>query len=226
MTGVGSINTTYLIAFQDKSSKSRVNEVYIKIPHKTEWKLFYEDMNINTKHVNKQAETNQGSLTVSNEERESSRVAFTKKYLLRNYARKWISFDQWIPTFKGWVIQFRSTDVLVKTKETYLPPITSKVTDFQTIHKYLTYLQRLAKSVNMPYITITLDFRVLQLTLIKLFGHTMRRTKMYSSVCGLLKYFMKEISWHIIEIWSNFVIQTFVLIILVLQKTKCLNFIG
>jgi len=41
--------------------------------------------------------------------------------------------------------------------ETYLPPITSKVTEFTTISKYMTYLQSLAASSNMPYVNITLD---------------------------------------------------------------------
>lgn len=46
---------------------------------------------------------------------------------------------------------------LKKTVESYLPPITTKVTDFKTIHQYMTYLQALANEVNMPYVNITLD---------------------------------------------------------------------
>ena len=44
-----------------------------------------------------------------------------------------------------------------KTVETFLPPITSKVTEFSTIQKYLSYLQNLSESVNMPYVNVTLD---------------------------------------------------------------------
>ena len=40
---------------------------------------------------------------------------------------------------------------------TYLPPITTKVTDPTTIMKYMEYLQNLSMSVNMPYVNITLD---------------------------------------------------------------------
>ena len=43
------------------------------------------------------------------------------------------------------------------TVETYLPPITSKVTNFTTITQYMTYLQSLAASSNMSYVKSTLD---------------------------------------------------------------------
>ena len=46
---------------------------------------------------------------------------------------------------------------LKKTTETYLPPITLKVTDFETISNYITYLKSLASECNMPYVNITLD---------------------------------------------------------------------
>ena len=38
-----------------------------------------------------------------------------------------------------------------------LPPITSKVTDYETVHKYMEYLQTLASKVGMSYVNITLD---------------------------------------------------------------------
>ena len=44
-----------------------------------------------------------------------------------------------------------------KTVETYLPPITTKVTDFKTIYQCMIYLQQLANDVNMPYVNITID---------------------------------------------------------------------
>ena len=51
--------------------------------------------------------------------------------------RKWNSVDQTVPIFSGWLINIRkkhSTN-LIKTTETYLPPILSKVTDFSLIQK-------------------------------------------------------------------------------------------
>jgi len=155
-TGGGSINTTHLMAFQEKSSESCINELSITIPRKKVRKLFYEDTNIISKPVNKKAEPSIAELSII-EERDSSNVNFCKKLLLWKYARKSNNFDQRIPTFKGWATAFRSTDTLTKTDATYLPPITSKVTDFHTIHKYLTYLQGLARSVNIPYVNVTLD---------------------------------------------------------------------
>ena len=46
---------------------------------------------------------------------------------------------------------------VIKTVETYLPPINAEVTDFQTIYTYLRYLQNLASVANMPYVNVTLD---------------------------------------------------------------------
>ena len=44
-----------------------------------------------------------------------------------------------------------------KTVETYLPPITTKVTDFKTIYQNMKHLQQLANDVNMSYVNITVD---------------------------------------------------------------------
>ena len=53
----------------------------------------------------------------------------------------------------------RDNSIINKKKpiETYLTPITTKVTDFKTIYQYIIYLQQLANDVNMPYVNITLD---------------------------------------------------------------------
>ena len=39
----------------------------------------------------------------------------------------------------------------------YLPPINAKVTDFNTIDRYLMSIQKLADEANMSYINLTLD---------------------------------------------------------------------
>ena len=41
--------------------------------------------------------------------------------------------------------------------ETLLPSINAKVNGFSTIQRYMIYLKRLANSVEMPYVNITLD---------------------------------------------------------------------
>ena len=74
--------------------------------------------------------------------------------------RKQNSFDQIVANFPGWLLNVRKRDnsmVNKKTVETYLPPITTKVTDFKTKYQYMIYLQQLAHDVNMPYVNITLD---------------------------------------------------------------------
>ena len=58
--------------------------------------------------------------------------------------------DQVIPSFSGWLLQHRQNDVVTMTVETYLPPMTSKVTDFSTIFQYLQRLQKFSNHVNMP----------------------------------------------------------------------------
>ena len=85
---------------------------------------------------------------------------FNKVHFVWVYARKQNLFDQVIPTFKGWALNIRSDcqkTTIKKTVETFLPPFTSKVTEFSTIQEYLSYLKNLSASVNMPYVNITLD---------------------------------------------------------------------
>ena len=40
---------------------------------------------------------------------------------------------------------------------TYLPPIDEKVTEFSIINRYLSYMQKLAKEANMPFVNVSLD---------------------------------------------------------------------
>ena len=54
-------------------------------------------------------------------------------------------------------MQATASAVIKQTVTTYLPPLNSPVTEFATIFKYLTYMQSLAKSVNMPHVNVFLD---------------------------------------------------------------------
>ena len=54
-------------------------------------------------------------------------------------------------------MQATASAVIKQTVTTYLPPLNSPVTEFATIFKYLTYMQSLAKSVNMRYVNVFLD---------------------------------------------------------------------
>ena len=88
----------------------------------------------------------------------STEDRFNIWFLLWLYLRKY-SYDQSVPTFKGFKLLSRniSSPKVVKAIETYFPPINAKVTDYQTIQKYLQSLQDLAVQANMPFVNVTLD---------------------------------------------------------------------
>ena len=46
---------------------------------------------------------------------------------------------------------------ILKTHEKYLPPLTTKITDPNTIYTYMEYFQNLTESMHMEYTNITLD---------------------------------------------------------------------
>ena len=54
-------------------------------------------------------------------------------------------------------MQATASAAIKQTVNTYLLPLNSPVTEFATIFKYLTYMQSLAKIVNMPYVNVFLD---------------------------------------------------------------------
>ena len=157
MSGGGSINTTHLVAYQENSNNCVTSESRINIPRKKGRKLFHEDVNIHQKPVGKKPEP-EGSMDTPVNFKEL-KMKFNDMYLLWLYIRKLNCFNQFVPAFKGWTLQIRSSDEVefVKTAEVYLPPITTKVTEFSTIQKYLSYLQDLSNSVNMPFVNVTLD---------------------------------------------------------------------
>ena len=157
--GGGAINTTHLVAYQEESESSttNVNTEFLNVPRKKDRKIFYEDVNIPLKAVSKTPEPVCESQTVPKFQGPQSN--FKRQYLIWLYSRKLNSFNQTVPSFKGWASQnplSNNTDIC-KTREVYLPLISAKVTDFSTIQKYLSYLQDLSTSVNMPFVNITLD---------------------------------------------------------------------
>ena len=67
------------------------------------------------------------------------------------------SDDQTHPKFSGWIIsQVEKTDSK-KTSMTYLPPISSPITEYDTIIQMFKISRELAKQSNMSYTHITLD---------------------------------------------------------------------
>ena len=87
---------------------------------------------------------------------------FKNLYAMWIYIRNQKNFNQIYPVLKGWLLSQRAetSETLKKTSETFLTFITTKVIEFASIKKYLTYLQSMTASVNMPYINVTLDVGV------------------------------------------------------------------
>jgi len=155
--GGGSVNNTHLMAFQEITSESIRVKHTITVKRKKSRNIFYEDLNTQTLHIDREIEP---PFVNSNNEFDYCSKEFDLVYFLWTFIRNVCSFNQTLPSFKGFILQVRNAmfDALpVKTAEIFLPPITAKVTDFTTIQKYLAYLKNLADSVNMPYVNVTLD---------------------------------------------------------------------
>lgn len=155
--GGGSINTTHMVAFQYPNENAEIRSINLSVPRKKSRQLFIEDINVQTIPVNKKKEPpTTFAITAEITPRE---VNFNSAYLMWIYLRKIYSMNQTIPTFKGFKLQHRKTKLqpFYKTIETYLTPLNSKVTEYQTIQRYMQYLQSLAEQVNMPLVNITLD---------------------------------------------------------------------
>ena len=156
--GGGSINTTYLMAFQEHQSHSQPNINTITVPRKKSRVLFDEDVSVEVKPVNvyKKPKKIQSRNATCNVEKKDY---FKNLYAMWIYIRKQNNSNQIYPVLKGWLLSqcTENSETLKKTSETFLPPITTKVTEFATIQIYLTYLQSMVASVNMPYVNVTLD---------------------------------------------------------------------
>ena len=120
--------------------------------------MLYEDINTEYKPVHKTKEPKKLVVEICDTLQQTN-DSFHCFYCLWSYLRKQNGFDQIVPVFKGWMLQIRSLDQhnITKTVETYLPPLASNVTDFGTIQQYLSYFQKLAKDVGMPYVNVVLD---------------------------------------------------------------------
>ena len=157
--GGGAISTTHLVAYQKQSSNSERRKVIIDIPRKKGRKLLYNDVNIDFKPVDKNVEP-QRNMTVASITFDEILKEFNKLFLLWLYTRKTNNINQIVPIFKDWALKTKPSIEINQTVEACLPPITLKVTDFKTIQKCLTYLQKLSRTCYMPYVNITVDVGV------------------------------------------------------------------
>ncbi|XP_066931362.1 uncharacterized protein [Clytia hemisphaerica] len=156
--GGGSVNTTHLVAFQEQDGHAINEDLHVSLPRSRKRKLSIptdgEQMAYN---VDITAEPPRITATAPTQRFDSKE--FNRSMFIWVFFRKINHYDQAVPIFTGWRLFGNKPrpQNFKKTVETYLPPITTKVTEFTTISKYMTYLQSLAASVNMPYTNITLD---------------------------------------------------------------------
>ena len=151
--GAGAVNTTHLVAFQE--SAGLPNTINITMPRsKKRKRSVLPSTNHSVNKINVSVEP-QKFVEIATES-SSDKSLFESLHYLWLYLWKQNAYDQILPIFSGWLVRQRMKEIpktaLKKTPETYLPPITSKVSDFGTISNYITYLKSLASECNMPYV--------------------------------------------------------------------------
>jgi hypothetical protein len=154
-TGCNSIHTTHLVAFQEESPGSISRTMHVSMERTKDRQVHYDIPRMQLV-VNSKKEPALMPRTYEAEETPSFTKMF-QTYFLWLWLRRENSFDQQAPNFSGWLLQHRCNNNLMKTVQTYLPPINLKVNDFETIATYMEYLQSLAKTANMPFVNIILD---------------------------------------------------------------------
>jgi hypothetical protein len=99
-----------------KNSQSSVVQVkwLLMFPVENRRKLFYEDTNVGSEHVDKKAEPER-NMDISRINDEEIKKLFNKKYLLWQYIQKLNNFNQIVPSFKGWAMQIRKQETILKT---------------------------------------------------------------------------------------------------------------
>ena len=139
----GAVNTTHLMAFQEQAYHNKQNlHVPVQRARKRKLSTLEEDEPVGF-IVDTVAEPPRKN---TSHQLNYNNTSFQQLQFIWLYLRKCNHFDQAVPNFTGWRLFGRNAVVqeVQKTVETYLPPITSKVTEFTTIFKYMTYLQSLA----------------------------------------------------------------------------------
>ena len=152
--GGGAINTTHLVAFQEKNDNCHYEP---NLPTIKQTKRRTTDVTVNEMVVSN-IKTNVEPPLIDFKALIEQNMAclYAAKYFVWYWLHQHNSLDQVVSSYSGWLLKERDNKNLVKTELTYLPPIPSKVTEFKTILNYMQYLQKLAE-VNMPSVHITLD---------------------------------------------------------------------
>ena len=158
-TGKGALNSTHLVAFQEESQNSvaRNNKFFLPRTKRRSLERIAQDPIEIIADPKREPPSISNTLTVDGG---LEICRYVSNYMLWIVIRKLNTLDQIVSTFAGWnthVKKTKLTSPLKKTVMTYLPPINSKVTEFDTIYRYFEYQQQLAAEANMPYVNITLD---------------------------------------------------------------------
>ena len=126
--GGGEINITTLMAFQEGRTLEAHN-FHIHVPRKASRRISSEDPDPIPKNVDNQILPPTCSMEIVPEQFIFDDRKFMTFYFAWIIARRDSSSDQVIPIFSGFMTNARKTTdpVVIKTVETYLPPINSKV---------------------------------------------------------------------------------------------------
>ena len=161
-TGGGAIEMTTLMAFQEESFGAIQGKQKINVPKTKSRTISVEFDDNKVTFCSKQEPDITNFKTVENASSDFTHE-FSCKYFTWLYLRYSNRLGQIHPNLAGLLLRIRQREFtsqstpISKTVETYLPPLTTKVTDPQTIFTYLTYFQALAEEMNMPYVNVTLD---------------------------------------------------------------------
>lgn len=165
--GSNCVNTTHLVAFQEETDVTEHRKVDISVERNSKLSL---ENNIQTGNLKLNSKAQPKLLEAEEMEPEEMEpdssigdVKFKALHFLWLWVHKQNNFDQLVPMFSGFLLNLRKKEDLKKTIVLYLPPIASKVNEFETIIQYMEYLQRSAVEAKMNYVNITLDVGIMLL---------------------------------------------------------------
>ena len=158
VSGAGSVHNTPGVVFQENSAAAVKRHEDVSIPRSKRRSLQLSTENVDKRvAINPKAEPPsfaglQGKPPPSNAEQ-----LCAKLLLLWKSARYLNSANQTNPRFVGWIIRRFQRAHSQATQMTYLPPISSPITEYSTIIEMFHQSRKLAKQSNMSYTHITLD---------------------------------------------------------------------
>ena len=119
-----------------ETENTSVEYIHVSVPKTKSWKINVSEVPVAIRFVDAKKEppqfNNQHEPSLTYDTR-----SYTTNYLLWVILRKQNALDQLIPIYSGWKLQTRrkgTGTAVIKTTECYLPPILSKVTDYETIY--------------------------------------------------------------------------------------------